>query len=283
MTINTVLNRIITSTPTANAIAQFDGNLNLSGNNLIGGFATTTRTGIGTTYPLTVASAENQQYTASAAGDAVLLPLTTTLVAGMSYTIINNSSGALTVKDSTNTNTFYSVPVAYAVTFICVLNSGATVASWYIAQPFRPVIEGTYTPTFTFSTVGDLSVSYSVQTGFYRQFPTPTGSLVWIYGTMQCTPTYTTASGQPSIVVGTAPGNISPSNSMLIMPVAQGINFGSGNTYAFLQGAGSSNIFSFCAQGTTKAAGSAFNMTAASNFTSATALQLYWEGWYRSA
>jgi len=280
MTINTVLNKIITPNPTANAIPQFDANANLSGNNVISSFASTVRSG-GATYPLTVTSAENQQFTSSGGLDSVLLPLTTTLVAGISYTIINNGSSSLTVKDSTNTNTIYSVPAAYAVTFICVLNSGATAASWYIAQPFRPVVEGTFTPTFTFSTVGDLSVAYTAQTGFYRQFPTPTGSLTWMYGVCSFTPTFTTSAGQARLSLATPPANISPVNGYIFLPLAQGVTFGAGNTYAFLQGAGGSTIFSICAQGSAKAAGSTSNLAPA-NFTTATACSLQWEGWYRS-
>lgn len=280
MPVNNAINKVITPTPTALAVPTWDSNVNFSSNNSISGFTTTVRSGIGTTYPLTVSSAQIQQFTSSAGGDAVLLPLTSTLVLGQSFTIMATSN--LAVKDSTNTNTIYTIPAGFAVIFTCVLTSGATSASWYIDQPFRPVIEGTFTPTFTFSTVGDLSVVYTVQTGFYRQFPTPTGSLVWMYGLLNFTPTFTTAGGQARITVGTAPGNISPSNGYIILPVAQGINFGAGNTYAFLEGAGSSNIFTICSQGTTKTAGTPYNMTN-TNFTTATAVAMKWEGWYRSS
>lgn len=52
--------------------------------------------------------------------------------------------------------------------------------------------EGTYTPTFTFATAGDLSVSYAAQTGFYRRV----GTMVYVVTTLVFTPTFTTASGQ---------------------------------------------------------------------------------------
>ena len=273
------INKVITPTPTANAVPLFDASANLSGNNVIGGFATTVRS-FSSNYTLTIASAENQQFTGLAGADQVLLPLTTTLVAGISYTIINNSSGALTVKDSTNTNIIYSIPAAYAVTFICVLNSGATAASWYVAQPFRPVVEGTFVPTFTFSNVGDLSVAYTTQTGFYRQRPTPTGSLVWMYGICQFTPTFSTSSGQARLMLTTPPNNISPSNGYILLADAGGVNFGTGNTYSFLQGAGSTPIFTICAWGSNKAPGS-LNLAPA-NFTTGAAVSLQWEGWYRS-
>jgi len=282
MPVNNAINKVITEVPTAGAVPLWDTNANLSASNLLNGFQTRARVNF-TQYVLTVASPGFQQFTGSGAGDEVLMPLTSTLALGQTFTLLNSSSGSLNIRDSTDTNTIYAnLPAGFAVVLVCILQSGATAASWYIATVVRPVVEGTFTSTFTFSTVGDLSVSYSTQTGIYRQFPTPTGSMVWMYGILSCTPTYTTAGNQPRIVATGAPGNISPSNSILIMPVAQGINFGAGNTYAFLQGAGSSDIFTLCAQGTTKTAGTAFNMTAAANFTSGTALQLYWEGWYRS-
>lgn len=49
----------------------------------------------------------------------------------------------------------------------------------------------TFTPTFTFATPGDQSISYSVQTGYYTRI----GNMVYITYTIRFTPTYTTASG----------------------------------------------------------------------------------------
>lgn len=51
--------------------------------------------------------------------------------------------------------------------------------------------EGTFTPTFTFQTAGDLSVSYNVQDGVYTRI----GDVVFCRLTLECTPTFTTASG----------------------------------------------------------------------------------------
>ena len=50
---------------------------------------------------------------------------------------------------------------------------------------------GTWTPTFDFATTGDLSVSYSQQDGFYIRI----GQMVFVWGRLAWTPTYTTASG----------------------------------------------------------------------------------------
>ncbi len=51
---------------------------------------------------------------------------------------------------------------------------------------------GTFTPTLTFATPGDLAVSYSVQTGRYWRL----GDLVFAMVDLQATPTYSTAAGQ---------------------------------------------------------------------------------------
>lgn len=50
---------------------------------------------------------------------------------------------------------------------------------------------GTITPTLSFDTPGDLSVSYAIQTGNYQRI----GEMVFFRISLQCTPTYTTASG----------------------------------------------------------------------------------------
>lgn len=281
MPVNNAINKIITPTPTALAVPTWDSNINLSSNNIISGFATTARSN-NAGYPLTVASPQAQRYTGSAFGDEVLLPFTNTLALNQSYTIINSSTSPLDIKDSTNTNIIYaSLAVGFAVTLICILQSGATPASWSIDQPFRPVIEGTFTPTFTFLSPGNLSVSYTTQTGFFRQFPIPTGSLVWMYGVCAFTPTFTTSSGAARISLATPPSNISAPNALIHMPLAAGVTFGAGNTYVFLEGAASSAIFTIGGSGSGKVAGSAYNLTP-SNFSTTTACDLRWEGWYRT-
>jgi hypothetical protein len=62
-------------------------------------------------------------------------------------------------------------------------DSGSNVLDYYET--------GTFTPTFTCATPGDLSVSYSTQTGNYVRV----GDLVYINLRMNFTPTFTTASG----------------------------------------------------------------------------------------
>jgi hypothetical protein len=48
-----------------------------------------------------------------------------------------------------------------------------------------------FTPSFTFATVGDLSVSYTAQTGYYTRI----GNMVFVNIHVACTPTWTLASG----------------------------------------------------------------------------------------
>ena len=51
---------------------------------------------------------------------------------------------------------------------------------------------GTFNPTLNFSTPGDLSVSYAIQTGNFQRI----GEMVFFRLLLTCTPTYTTAAGE---------------------------------------------------------------------------------------
>jgi hypothetical protein len=51
--------------------------------------------------------------------------------------------------------------------------------------------KGTFTPTWSYSTPGDLSVSYVTQSGIYARL----GDTIHVIIKLACTPTYTTASG----------------------------------------------------------------------------------------
>lgn len=106
--------------------------------------------------------------------------------------------------------------------------------------------EGTFTPTVTAATVGDLSVSYATQVGIYKRH----GNVVYIDVTLTFTPTYTTASGavrfaglpfaavassSPSALVLTDITAFTwPASRTQLVPV---VNLGA--TYATIQGLGS--------------------------------------------
>ena len=83
-----------------------------------------------------------------------------------------------------------------------------------------PYASGSFTPTVTFATPGDLSVSYAAQTGTYVRV----GQMVLITVTLTFTPTYTTASGAftitslPYTITGTPTAAVADLNSSFAWP-----------------------------------------------------------------
>ena len=90
------------------------------------GYATTA-TAAGTT-TLTVTSA-NQQFFTGTTTQTVVLPVTSTLALGMSYLIVNNSTGIVTVQSS-GANAITTITAGTSAAFTCILTSGTTAASW---------------------------------------------------------------------------------------------------------------------------------------------------------
>ena len=115
-----------TSTPTASQIARYDANSNLSANNPIAGYATTV-TAAGTT-TLTVAS-KYQQYFTGSTTQIVAMPVTSTLVTGQGWLLVNNSSGNVTVNSSGG-NLIQTMAPGTRLILTCILTSGTTSASW---------------------------------------------------------------------------------------------------------------------------------------------------------
>ncbi len=178
----------VTTAPAATSWAGWDANLNLSANNFNEGY-TTTATAAGTT-TLLVGSTYQQFFTGTTT-QTVLLPVTSTLVLGMSYNIVNNSTGVVTVQSS-GANLVLAIQPGTSAIFTCILTSGTTAASWSAKSnglPYTgPVV---WSPTISFATPGDLSVSYAAQLGIYQRI----GNTVILHFTIAFTPTYTTASG----------------------------------------------------------------------------------------
>ena len=116
----------VTTAPVASAFSGWDANSNLSANAFIEGFATQA-TAAGTTV-LTVASKQIQEFT-GALTQTITLPVAATMVAGMYFDIINNSSGALTINSS-GANLVLTMAANTSARIVCVLNSGTTAASW---------------------------------------------------------------------------------------------------------------------------------------------------------
>jgi len=128
-------------------------------------------------------------------------------------------------------------PVLGAATATSVNFGGSSLAN-YIAT-------SSFTPTFTFATAGNLSVSYASQLGYYAQI----GSMVIANIYLSFTPTYTTSSGQAIISGLPVRSNNSTNNVSLgnIITSSSGVVFNSGGTQLILYLAPNSiamNIFS---------------------------------------
>lgn len=165
----------VTIAPTASAFAGWDANSNLSANSFIAGFASTASSGASTT--LTVASAEVQQITGTLT-HTVVMPVTSTLVQGQAYQIINNSSGAVTVNSSGGNA--IQVMAANTTLFLdCILTSGTTAASWNSSYVFDGgagvlSITGTANQVIASASTGAviLSLPQSIATNSAVQFNT---------------------------------------------------------------------------------------------------------------
>lgn len=134
---------------TPNTLALRSANANLRANEFTPGFATTA-TAAGTT-TLTVGSAQLQEFTGSTT-QIIILPVVSTLTVGHSFTVLNKSSGVLTVKSS-GANTIATVAPGQFGTFVCALITGTTAASWDYNTSAGVVVQvqviaasGTYTP-----------------------------------------------------------------------------------------------------------------------------------------
>lgn len=117
-----------TTVPAAAAFAGWDANKNLSANSFLAGYATTA-TAASTTM-LTVASAY-QQYFTGVTTQTVVLPVTSTLVLGQSFQIVNLSNSTVTVQSS-GANTVQAMAANTSATFTCILTTGTSAASWSV-------------------------------------------------------------------------------------------------------------------------------------------------------
>lgn len=118
---------------------------------------TTTATAAATT-TLTVASTQQQFFTGSTT-QTVVLPVTSTLVLGQTFRVVNMSTGVVTVNSSGGNAVVAMVALA-EVTVTCILTSGTTAASWDIQYTGKSAVTGTgsmvfaISPTLTTPTLG---------------------------------------------------------------------------------------------------------------------------------
>jgi hypothetical protein len=127
MTTQNMIGRPYSTTPTSTTISSWDANSNLSSNNQLIGYATTA-TAAGTT-TLTVSS-PYQQFFTGVTTQTVTMPVTSTLVLGQSWYIVNNSSGVVTVQSS-GANTIISIAANTVARLTCISTSGTGTASWF--------------------------------------------------------------------------------------------------------------------------------------------------------
>jgi hypothetical protein len=142
-----------TSTPTANTIAKWDANVNMSANSFIEGYATFT-----TSQVLTVSSPYN--IFMNGTNITVTLPVVSTLVLGQQFSITNLNSTSVSVFPSGGSPAVSVVGVNNAggggsncTIFTCILLTGTTNASWTsgnaASQQYSVLVgNGTSTPTY---------------------------------------------------------------------------------------------------------------------------------------
>lgn len=184
-----------TSTPTANTVSEWDGNVNFSANNFIEGYNTTVTSGVTTT--LTVTSAEQQFFTGSS-NQTIKLPVTSTLALGQTFIINNwNGAGTLTVQSS-GANTVWILPPEAVGIFTCISTSGTGSSSWV------PTISSIITGTGKIATFNN-SLTLAGTDGTTFTFPGTTDTVVTLAATQTLTnktltsPTLTTPSlGTPA-------------------------------------------------------------------------------------
>lgn len=126
MTTQNMIESAYSATPTASTISQWDANVNMSANAFIPAYATTVTAAALTT--LTVSSPQQQYFTGSTT-QTVKMPVTSTLVLGQNWSIVNNSTGAVTIESS-GANTILVLPASSETVVTCILTSGTTAASW---------------------------------------------------------------------------------------------------------------------------------------------------------
>ncbi len=112
------------------------------------------------------------------------------------------------------------------------INFGGSTLSTYIANT-------SFTPTITFNTPGNLSVSYALQTGHYVRI----GSLVWATIVLEFTPTYTTASGD-FFITGLPVAASVTANDYGVLTWNTNVTWPTGSTSAFSQtSSGGTSLF----------------------------------------
>lgn len=128
----------VASAATASTLVLRDSSANITTNNWVGGY-TTVATAAGTTV-LTVGSTFLQYFT-GATTQTVTLPVASTLALGHQFTIVNNSTGLVTINSSGG-NAVLIMGGSTSATITCILTSGTSAASWSAAYFGDVVVTG---------------------------------------------------------------------------------------------------------------------------------------------
>ena len=116
----------LSTTPSGSGLPLYDANKNLHANSFIPAFATTATAAATTT--LLVGSAYIQEFTGSTT-QILALPVTSTLIAGQGYYVINNSSGVVTVNSSGG-NLVQAMAAGTSLWLTCISTALTTAAAW---------------------------------------------------------------------------------------------------------------------------------------------------------
>jgi hypothetical protein len=142
---------------------------------------TTTATAAGTT--TLTSSSNNQQYFTGSTTQTVVLPVTSTLVLGLSYLIVNNSTGVLTVQSSGG-NTITLVPAGSTVICTCILVTGTTAASWSFAFQGSSNIPYKQVQSISASVAGNaMTISATALSLDFRSTTLSSGTVTTVSGT----------------------------------------------------------------------------------------------------
>jgi len=187
----------------ANGLAALDNNLNLTANNLIEGFTTTATSASTTT--LTISSTAIQVFTGTTT-QTMVLPSALTLANGTQYTIINQSTGAITVNANGNGN--ITTVSASGSTTVTLTDNNTANGTWYTATA------GTLNTRLTgyVATAGTIVDTDTILTAF-NKVGTSLNTTFWqqgrIYGITESPNTDTTSSGSTTLYFGPSySGNI---------------------------------------------------------------------------
>lgn len=162
-----------TPVPTALAVSEWDANVNFSSNSFIPGYRTTVTSSISDT--LTVTSPQLEYYTGTQPEN-VVLPVTSTLVKGQSFTIVNLSSGTFTVESSGG-GTLQVMAQNTELIATCILTTGTTAASW--SWTYTPLIVAGAFANTALSNLASTAVNVSIVPGVTNSINLGSPTLLW--------------------------------------------------------------------------------------------------------